>query len=90
MLKAGYKGTNSAAARSWLKWGQTITEPTLGCVVIVERGNQAWQGHVGFYMGESKSTILVYGGNTSDSVGVASIPKNRVLGYRVPKLSDKI
>jgi len=85
MKKAGIRRTGSASARSWLNWGEMLSEPRKGCVVVLWRNNpDSWQGHVGFYVGESanSSDIDVLGGNQNDSVNVSAYPKTRVLGYR--------
>lgn len=84
MKQSGIQGTNSAAARSWLNWGAKLTKPEIGCVVIFERGNSTWQGHVCFYLSEDSNNIQVLGGNQNNQVCIASYPKARLLGYRWP------
>ncbi len=32
--KAGYEGTDSAWAKSWLNWGKDIKKPVVGCVAV--------------------------------------------------------
>lgn len=76
--------TNSAAARSWLTWGVRLDEPRKGCVVVLKRGSNPVQGHVGFYVGDGASSIRLLGGNQSDQVKVSLFPKPMVLGYRWP------
>ena len=71
---SGHKGTKSASARSWLKWGKPLKEPKEGCIVILKRGNSSWQGHVGFYVGTSGSHILILGGNQGNEVNISSYP----------------
>lgn len=81
------KGTGSALARSWLKWGKSIDTPIKGCVVIFWRTSPSSSyGHVAFYAGETETDIIVIGGNQSNSVCKAKYPKSRLLGYRVPIL----
>lgn len=82
--KAGLEGTHSAAARSWLQWGRPV-EPTEGCIVVMKRGDNPAQGHVGFYAGENATLIRVLGGNQHDSVCYSWFPKTHVLGCRWPK-----
>ncbi len=79
---SGYVGTKSAAARSWLTWGVPLRNPNEGCVVVFKRGNKPWQGHVGFYVDESGSHILVLGGNQGNEVNISSYPKALLLGHR--------
>jgi len=83
--EAGIKGTDSALARSWLRWGKSLDEPKVGCVVVLWRGSiTGWKGHIGFYLRESKTHVFLLGGNTSDKVGVAKYPKKRILDFRWP------
>lgn len=86
LKEAGIAGTGSPAARSFLQWGREIPEPVKGCIVVLKRGNQAWQGHVGFYEGEADDPMhfRLLGGNQNDSVNVSTYRKSDVLGYRMP------
>lgn len=79
---SGFQGTKSAAARSWLNWGESLNEPREGCIIVFKRGNKPWQGHVGFYIGSQDNHILVLGGNQGNEVNISSYPKSRLLGYR--------
>jgi uncharacterized protein (TIGR02594 family) len=69
--RAGYAGTDSAMARSWLTWGTNTDTPKPGCIVVFRR--EANKGHV-----------RVLGGNQSDAVCVRDYPKADVVGYRLP------
>ena len=84
--ECGIKSTRSAAARSYLKWGDAIARPVPGAVVVFWRGNpDGWSGHVGFVCGVTASgDILVLGGNQGDMVSIRTFTKHRVLGYRWP------
>ena len=76
MTKAGRKGTNSAAARSWLDWGATLTTPVEGAVAVIKKktvGSDSATGstsgfHVAFYISLSATHIRLLGGNQSDQV----------------------
>lgn len=85
---AGFKGTNSAAARSWLTWGVPLEAPILGCVVIFDRKDKTNSNaaHVAFcdHSDISNGIIRVIGGNQGDSVSVARFKTSKVLGYRSP------
>lgn len=78
------EGTKSAVARSWLAWGKEIEKPYRGCVAIFRRGKSSWQGHVGFWVGEQGSDILLLGGNQSNQVCIMRYPKSKLLGFRTP------
>jgi uncharacterized protein (TIGR02594 family) len=81
--QAGGKGTNSAAARSWLKWGQAVKDPYPGCIVVLKRGAPP-AGHVGFfvYRRSPAGWVQVLGGNQTDRVKVSFFQESDVLGYR--------
>lgn len=79
--QAGVKGTDSKAARSWMKWGREAQEFFPGCVVVLERG-AAPQGHVGFFVGTENGRIRLLGGNQGDRVSIASFDPQLVLAIR--------
>jgi uncharacterized protein (TIGR02594 family) len=83
--KSGIKSTRNPGARSWLDWGVTLLRPTYGCVVVFWRDSrESWRGHVGLYVGETATEIIVLGGNQDNAVKEKKYPKSRVLGYRWP------
>jgi uncharacterized protein (TIGR02594 family) len=85
LAEAGYEHTGSLAARSYLKWGHEAKDPKYGDVVVFWRGKKdGWQGHVGFFVRETKEYVYVLGGNQGNSVNVSRYSKSRVLGYRRP------
>ena len=88
VAKAGFKGTNSAAARSWLDWGKVLDKPIVGCIVVFDRkdASNPNAAHVAICDHEdiSNGIIRVLGGNQSDSFCVARYPISKVLGYRSP------
>lgn len=83
IIKAGLKGTNSAAAISWANWGKSVplANAQLGDIVVFSRtgGN-----HVGFYISHDASAIRVLGGNQSDEVNIATFSRARFLSLRRP------
>lgn len=81
MERAGFEGTDSAWARSWLNWGKAISRPKRGCVTVFRRGSG---GHVGFFIRQTATTVIVLGGNQSEAVKVSSYAKSSLLGYRMP------
>lgn len=77
------KGTGLANARSFLKWGEETTRPTLGDICVFWRGKKdSWQGHVGFYAGETNTHIIVFGGNQDNRVCFKLYPKTNLLSIR--------
>lgn len=79
--RAGYAGTDSAWARSWLNWGRKTDTPLIGCITVFER--DVTSGHVAFFVARSGDNIKVLGGNQSDAVSIADYPAARLLGFRV-------
>jgi uncharacterized protein (TIGR02594 family) len=80
--RAGYAGTDSAWARSWLNWGRRTDKPVVGCIAVFERN--VTSGHVGFFVSSARGKIRVLGGNQSNAVTIADYPQSRHLGYRIP------
>ena len=82
--KAGVPSTRSAAARSFLTWGQAIKDPFIGCVVVISRGGDPTKGHVGFWVAENSEQVFILGGNQDNEVNVRGYDKKRVISYRAP------
>lgn len=68
-------------ARHWLKYGIKASTAMLGDCLVFERGNG---GHVGFYVGEDKTTYHLFGGNQGNRVSIIRMAKSRLLGIRRP------
>lgn len=84
--EAGISGTHSAAARSWLAWGDPLDQPEYGCVTVLARGTNPAQGHVGFFTDRRPDGhILLLGGNQGDAVSIAAYAPEKVLAYRWPR-----
>ena len=69
-------------ARSFLDWGESVDDPQIGDILVFSRGNNGWQGHVGFYAGKVGNDYLVLGGNQNDAVNVMKYSAKRLLGIR--------
>lgn len=84
LAQNGIEGTRSLAARSFLDWGEEVTDPMDGDIVVISRGDpNGWQGHVGIFQGyDENGNIRILGGNQSDSVNIQSYPAERLLGFR--------
>lgn len=83
--QSGEKGTNSAWARSWLKWGKETDMPIKGCIAVFKRPPNPSSGHVAFFVSQTNTHVKVLGGNQSDSVCIAEYSADRLLSYRIPK-----
>ena len=84
LRRGGVEGTKSLLARSYLGWGEALSEVRLGAIAVLERGSEPWAGHVGFVVGTSGGRVYLLGGNQGDTVSVAAFDRSRVLGYRWP------
>jgi uncharacterized protein (TIGR02594 family) len=92
VLQAGFPETDSAAAKSWLNWGQPLTVPRVGCICIIrqkQKGNDKATGsasgyHVAFWLKEEKGRVFLLGGNQGDQVKVSSfgLASYEICGYR--------
>jgi uncharacterized protein (TIGR02594 family) len=73
-------------ARSFLDWGEAVETPEMGDVVVFPRGNQGWQGHVGFYVKQQeidgKLYYYILGGNQKNKVSVELYPADKAVGIR--------
>ena len=88
MAQAGVRGTRSAAARSWLRWGRELETPVPGCIVVFSRPPNPSSGHVAFYQSETPAHVYVLGGNQNQKVCRKYYPRARVLSYRMPTLDQ--
>ena len=75
-------------ARSFLNLGEEVEvwNPIEGDIIVFPRGNQGWQGHVGFYVGASVIDGIDYywilGGNQNDKVSIEAYPAYKALSIR--------
>lgn len=94
MRQAGYIGTNSAAARSWIGWGAP-TQPRYGAITVIKRkhaGHDAATGsssgfHVAFLVELTSTRVRLLGGNQSDMVKLSNfhLASYEVQAHRWPR-----
>jgi len=74
------------SARNWLKWGNPVTEPQTGDIVVFWRvAKDSWQGHVAIfisYADSRKEYVNVLGGNQGNKVCIAPYDAAHILGFR--------
>ena len=81
--QAGIQSPRTAWAQGWAPWGQKLTGPAVGCVVVFRWSASA--GHVGIVMGKNAAgNLMVLGGNQADAVNVKAFGTGQVLAYRWP------
>jgi len=86
--QSGIRGTRSASSQSFRtdKNFVKLDGPAFGAIAVYVRGKpKSGLGHVGFYMGETKTQVLTLGGNESDAVRKQFEPKAKLVGYFWPK-----
>ena len=73
-------------ARSFLRWGIRVREPQVGDIIVFPRGNESWQGHVGFYYGteyrNGRKFYQILGGNQSNAVTIELFPARSAISIR--------
>lgn len=77
--------SKSAAARSWLTVGVSVQIADAVAdsdIVVLSRGTNPAQGHVGFFAGWERGEVLVLGGNQQNSVSIEAFDATRILGMR--------
>jgi uncharacterized protein (TIGR02594 family) len=82
--RAGIRSTRSLMARSYLFWGEALSEPRPGAIAVLSRGFDPRLGHVGFLVGTTSNDLILLGGNQGDAVSVQPFPRSRLLGLRWP------
>jgi uncharacterized protein (TIGR02594 family) len=88
--QAGYIGTDSAVAKSWVSWGMELPEPWLGCITVVKKRDDGPDGatgsasgwHVAFWAGLNR----LLGGNQANRVKYSHFGLDRYdyMGFRWP------
>jgi uncharacterized protein (TIGR02594 family) len=90
MKQAGYKGTNSAGADSWMHWGAgvgSLSNARTGDIVVLH--DSAGREHVGFLVRSGNGTVTLLGGNQSNQVkeSVYSLSSHQIMAIRRPASS---
>ncbi len=77
----GINGTHSAAASSWLDWGQELTRLRYGAILVFKRSGG---NHVAQAVAWDSENVLILGGNQGDEVSVAMHTLSNLRGIRWP------
>lgn len=84
LRKAGGKGTQSRAARSFLQFGKKLDGPRVGAIAIMWRKGPN-NGHVGVVRGtDGQGNPLIVSGNHGPTVTQSIYKKEKVLAYVMP------
>lgn len=76
LRESGYETTDSARAADWANYGERLSKPREGCVVVI-------QNHVGFYAEGGSGNVILLGGNQSDRVSIERF-RRPIVAYRWP------
>lgn len=87
--RAGYTSSRSLLARSYLGWGEPISDAIPGAIAIFPRGKDPAAGHVAFVLAADDKEITVIGGNQDDQVSIKSYRRHSLLGLRWPQLNQR-
>ena len=78
--------SNPLTAKSFLEWGEEVFEPMQGDIIVFPRGNEGWQGHVGFFVSakiiDGIEVYYILGGNQNNSVSIGSYSSHTALSIR--------
>lgn len=88
--RAGIPSTRLLLARSYLQHGAALSGGRPGAIAVLSRGNDPALGHVGFWLGETTTQVILLGGNQADAVSVAAFDKSRLLALRWPGMTQAI
>jgi uncharacterized protein (TIGR02594 family) len=84
LRRAGGKGTQSRAARSFLEYGKKLDGPRVGAIAIMYRKG-ANSGHVGVVRGtDGQGNPIIVSGNHGPTVMQSVYPKSKVMAYVMP------
>jgi uncharacterized protein (TIGR02594 family) len=84
LRRAGGKGTQSRAARSFLQYGVKLDGPRVGAIAIMYRRGPN-SGHVGVVRGtDGQGNPIIVSGNHGNTVRQSVYNKTRVLAYVMP------
>jgi uncharacterized protein (TIGR02594 family) len=79
---SGYRGTGSDLARSFASYGQRVSGPQIGAIVVMGRRGG---GHVGVVSGiDAGGNPIVVSGNNGNRVREAPISRGRIYAYVMP------
>lgn len=83
LAHAGYRGTGSDLAKSFLKLPHTSAH--VGAIAVLGRGRNGRSGHVGIVTGfDGNGNPIIVSGNHGHRVGDGVYPRQRVLAYVSP------
>lgn len=84
----GMGSTNSALAKSYLKWGIEVKKNFLpGDILVFDRGG--WKGHVGLLVTYNANYVWCLGANQNDAVNVTKYSRQRLVSVRRSSIQQR-
>jgi len=84
MERADYRGTGSAWAFDWARWGREVNTPVFGSLGVIRWPDGG--GHVGFVVGRTRAgSLVMLGGNQGDRVSYMPVSPEVIISYRLPR-----
>lgn len=80
LSRAGVRGTGSAMASSFARWGKATTARPGAIAVMKRKGG----GHVAIVVKDLGKTVLTVSPNSRGKVRMVKFPKSRIYAYRWP------
>ena len=96
--EGGIRSTRKLNARSYEKFGSlvykkgvkgSIDNALKGDICVYSRGNSSWQGHVNFFIRQTKNSIYGLGGNQMNEVNVKPYSKSKLICIVRPSAGTK-
>ena len=69
-------------AREWLDVGIGVIDPHPGDIIVLKRGDNQAEGHVGMFISSVGNQTFILGGNQRNMVCIVPFPTSSVIGYR--------
>lgn len=86
LIDAGLPGTNSGMARSFLRWGNEVSDGDwkVGDIVVFWRGRRddGVTGHVAVLLKWNSRHVYCLGGNQGDKVCIQRFTRSKIIGVR--------
>jgi uncharacterized protein (TIGR02594 family) len=80
--KTGHRGTGSAMANSFARYGHRVSGPEVGAIAVMGRRGG---GHVGIITGvDAHGNPIMISGNNGNRVREAPVSRGRIYAYVMP------
>jgi len=81
---SGYAPTSSLLASSYKTFGEKLSAPMPGCVIVLKPQTAGASGHVGFFVSMTNGRVRLLGGNQSDAAKEQNYAADDIVAMRWP------